>query len=131
MITSEVFNRSEELRLRLAQALDLLELAFSAADRDEDESGFGGGIPHDALAYSLRHAERGAIFRYKNRLRSLALVPRETIGPLEATYNGVTPFDQIEIDAIRDHDALLQKQRADNQQPSDPSPNPIIKRKKK
>ncbi len=100
MITPEVFNRNDVLRKRLAASLDILELAFTAADTEEDERQ---PTSHDALAYAMSHAERAAIVRYKQTIRAMAKVPREQVGPLEASYNGVDPFDQIGLDAEQEH----------------------------
>lgn len=101
MITPEIFNRNEVLRSKLAASLDVLELAFAAADYAEDVE--INARTHDALLYSMLHAERTAIVRYKARIRLLTQVPSESVGPLEASYAGIDPYDQIRIDAEAEH----------------------------
>jgi|HubBroStandDraft_1064217.scaffolds.fasta_scaffold455191_2 hypothetical protein len=107
MITPEIFNRNEALRQRLAQAIDILELAFTAADTAEDER--QADVKGDAIAFAMAHAERRAITRFKNAIRTMARVPKEEIGPLEASYNSVDPFTQIGLDAEREHNESQSK----------------------
>lgn len=92
------------MRKRLTEAMDIVELAFSAADVAEDERLSGATKPTDVFSFAVGHAERLAIVRFKNTIREMALIPREQIGPLEASYNGVDPFDQLAIDAKAEYD---------------------------
>jgi len=111
MITPELFNRNDVLRTKLSTALDeVLELAFLALDSEEDQIALSVN-PHDALAYSMAHARRTAIVRYKDALRALAKVPRDVIGPVEANYRGIDPFDQLRIDAEREHEEAQGKKQ--------------------
>ena len=102
MITPEIFNRNEAMRKKLSDAMDVLEMAFHAVQA-EDDAEWAAVLQHDALAYSMAYARRLGVIRFKERLRNLAQVHKETIGPIEATYAGTTPFDQIAIDAENEY----------------------------
>jgi hypothetical protein len=127
MITPEIFNSNEVLRSKLAEAMDILNIAFDAADFAE-EIDLNTGAQHDALAYSMKHAEHRAIIRYKERIFNLAKVPRESLGPLEVSYSGLTPFDQIAVDAEKEHAELIAKQRLSNSE-NTPNVSQPVKRK--
>lgn len=99
MITSELFNKNENLRGRLAAAMDTLEVAFMAIGNSTEIR----ATPPDQFSYALAHAEHQAVEKFKQRLRDLANVPREEMGPLETNYAGIDPFDQIRIDAEQEH----------------------------
>jgi hypothetical protein len=104
MNTPEIFNRNEGLRLRLAQSIDILELAFTAADHHESER--LSAVQGDAITFAMAHAEYRAVTRYKETLRRMALVSKDDIGPLEASYHGIDPFAQVALDAEREYNEL-------------------------
>jgi hypothetical protein len=103
MITPEIFNRNELLRKKLAEAIDILELAFTAFDQEEAER--MSDIKGDALVYSMVLAELKGISRLKRSIRNMAKTPKEELGPLEAGYNGVDPFSQLALDAEQEYKA--------------------------
>lgn len=106
MITEELFKSSEVLRTRLASSIDILELAFQAAIDTENQVH---PSQHDALAYSMAYEGKQAVLRFQETIRRMARVPRETVGPIEANYNGTDPYEQIKLDADREYAESLSK----------------------
>lgn len=97
MITPETFSKNEVLRSKLAMSMDIVDIAFHAADNAEDRAVLVD--ESNPLANACRHAGRAAIIRYKNLIRSMAAIPSEAPSPLLDNYLGIDAYEQIAIDA--------------------------------
>lgn len=103
MITAEHFAANKDMRNRLSKALDdILELAFLAADRQEEDDSLSSPLTGDAVLMAMRQSEHVAIARYKSRLRKLAGSPPAPVENLIPDYSA-DPFEQLAQEPIENN----------------------------
>lgn len=109
MINAETFARNEVLRRKLSMSIDIIDIAFHAADNEEDKRVLVN--QENVLTNALAHAERNGILRYKATIRKMAQVPEDAPSPLMDNLLGLDPYEQIAIDAEREHKEKIEKNK--------------------
>ena len=100
MITSDIFKGNEDMRRKLGNSMDIIEVAYIAWMNSQTSVA---AVGHDALAYSMAYAKMHSVGEFMSTLRQLANLPIEHVGTLEAAYMGVDPFEEIALQAEQEH----------------------------
>lgn len=101
MITPDIFKNNAVYRKRLLDAMDILEVAFMAINYDFDTK-MVSAKPEELAVFC---AKKQGMTMCQSEIREMAKVPLGELQPLEATHTGLDAFDQIAVNAEKQHEA--------------------------
>lgn len=97
MILPQHFHKNESLRHELIKSKSIIDIAFHAANNQEDLD-----VKVDdsnALSNAQKHAERAGILRFQRIIHSMMELPSDEPSPLLETHLGIDAYDLIGIKA--------------------------------